>query len=97
VFGNSVAEYYARQNHSRDEQECPRIRLETTGENVHVPDEFSEYQGQYQGPEHGNSEREGIVLMGKRTRPMSETFRETFREKAGKQCSDDANDASEAA
>ena len=92
-----MAEYYARQNHSRDEQECPRSRLETTGENVHVPEEFSEYQGQYQGPEHGNSEREGIVLMSKRTRPMSETFREAFREKAGKQCSDDANDASEAA
>jgi hypothetical protein len=92
-----VAEYHARQNHSRHEQKCPCIRLETTGEKVHVPDEFSEYQGQYQCPEHGNSEREGIVLMGKRTRPMSETFREAFRENTGKQRSDDANDASEAA
>jgi hypothetical protein len=92
-----VAEYYAGQNHSRDEQECACIRLETTGENVHVPDEFSEYQGQYQCPEHGNSEREGIVLVSKCTRPMSEAFREAFREKTGKQRSDDADDASEAA
>jgi hypothetical protein len=92
-----VAEYHARQNHSRHEQKRACIRLETTGENVHVPDEFSEYQGQYQGPEYCNPEGEGIVLVGKRTSPMSDAFRETFREKTGKQRSDDSNYAAEAA
>ena len=95
--GNLSAEYHAGQNHSRHEQKCAGVLLEIAGENVHVPDEFSEYQGQYQGPEYCNPEREGVVFVGKRTRPMSEAFREAFRENTGKQCSDDANDASEEA
>jgi hypothetical protein len=94
---NLSAEYDTRQNHSRHEQKCACIRLETTGENVHVPDEFSEYQRQYQCPEYCDCEREGIVVLDKNASPMSEALGEAFRENTGKQCSDDANDASEEA
>jgi hypothetical protein len=81
AYSNSPAiwlEYYACQDHSCHEQKCPRILPKITGKEVHKPNESSEYHGQYQCPDHGNSEREGIVLVGKCTSPMFDAFCEAF-------------------